>query len=83
MGLSIDQVEAEDPLHPPHLACPANVLLFRRVLGTDPKTGQIPPQMQIKVAERLAYIEKLEQVRQQMIQEQARKHEQYMNDMYF
>eukprot|EP00439_Symbiodinium_sp_Y106_P016538 s242_g2.t1 len=69
--------------HYDHHSPEANVLLFRRVLGTDPKTGQIPPQMQIKVAERLAYIEKLEQVRLQMIQEQARKQEQYMNDMYF
>ncbi|CAE7021478.1 unnamed protein product, partial [Symbiodinium sp. KB8] len=34
--------------HYDHHSPEANVLLFRRVLGTDPKTGQIPPQMQIK-----------------------------------
>merc|ERR1712045_203316 len=32
--------------HYDHHAPEANVLLYRRVLGTDPKNGQIPPDMQ-------------------------------------
>ncbi len=47
----------------------ANVLLFRRVLGTDPKTGMIPPCMAMKVQERNQYVQELEQARQRMIQE--------------
>eukprot|EP00931_Biecheleriopsis_adriatica_P026890 TRINITY_DN1627_c0_g3_i1.p1 TRINITY_DN1627_c0_g3~~TRINITY_DN1627_c0_g3_i1.p1 ORF type:complete len:164 (+),score=43.99 TRINITY_DN1627_c0_g3_i1:66-557(+) len=60
----------------------ANVLLFRRVLGTDPKSGRIPPEMATKVQQRACYIAELEQARQRMIQEQARKQEQQMADMF-
>jgi len=65
--------------HPPE----ANVLLFRRVLGTDPKTGQLPPDMVDKVNKRQAYIAELEQIRQRMIQEQARKQEGPESDLMF
>merc|ERR1719356_2436228 len=61
--------------HYDHHTPEANVLLFRRVLGTDPKTGGIPPEMAEKVRQRDQYIAELEQMRQRMIQEQARKQE--------
>merc|ERR1719446_334957 len=47
----------------------ANVLLFRRVLGTDPRTGEIPKDMIAKVEERNRYIAELEQGRQRMLLE--------------
>ncbi|CAK9050103.1 unnamed protein product [Durusdinium trenchii] len=59
--------------HYDHHAPEANVLLFRRVLGTDPKTGQIPPKMALKVQQRNQYVHELEQERQRMIQEQAQR----------
>mmetsp|Transcript_99040 Transcript_99040/g.171647 ORF Transcript_99040/g.171647 Transcript_99040/m.171647 type:complete len:167 (+) Transcript_99040:112-612(+) len=62
--------------HYDHHAPEANVLLFRRVIGTDPKTGQIPPEMQEKVQEREHYIHQIEQMRQQRVREQARQREQ-------
>ena len=55
--------------HYDHHAPEANVLLFRRVLGTDPRTGLIPPKMALKVQQRLQYVQELEQARQRMIQE--------------
>mmetsp|Transcript_93781 Transcript_93781/g.265207 ORF Transcript_93781/g.265207 Transcript_93781/m.265207 type:complete len:166 (-) Transcript_93781:152-649(-) len=61
--------------HYDHHSPEANVLLFRRVLGTDPKTGQIPPEMVEKVSRREAYIAELEQMRQRMILEQQRRQE--------
>merc|ERR1719335_797327 len=61
--------------HYDHHAPEANVLLFRRVLGTDPKTGQVPPDMAKKVSEREAYIFELEQMRQGVILEQVRRQE--------
>merc|ERR1719478_819272 len=48
----------------------ANVLLFRRVLGTDPKMGQVPPEMAEKVVERDRHVAELEQARQRIIMEQ-------------
>jgi len=68
--------------HYDHHSPEANVLLFRRVLGTDPKSGQIPPEMAEKVNKREAYIAELEQMRQRMIQEQARRQEDTVMDMY-
>uniref|UniRef100_A0A7S1WVJ5 Cyclin-dependent kinases regulatory subunit n=1 Tax=Alexandrium catenella TaxID=2925 RepID=A0A7S1WVJ5_ALECA len=68
--------------HYDHHSPEANVLLFRRVLGTDPKSGQIPPEMAEKVQKREAYIAELEQMRQRMAQEQARRQEQVAMDMY-
>mmetsp|Transcript_25701 Transcript_25701/g.67960 ORF Transcript_25701/g.67960 Transcript_25701/m.67960 type:complete len:87 (+) Transcript_25701:3-263(+) len=68
--------------HYDHHSPEANVLLFRRVLGTDPKTGKIPPDMAELVAAREAYIAQLEQERQRMILEQARRQEQPMSDVY-
>lgn len=68
--------------HYDHHAPEANVLLFRRVLGTDPKTGNIPNQMAEQVAKREAYITQLEQERQRMILEQARRQEQPAMDMF-
>jgi cyclin-dependent kinase regulatory subunit CKS1 len=50
-------------LHTPE----ANVLLFRRVIGTDPKTGRIPAHIMQKVQEREQYIAELEHMRQQMM----------------
>ena len=47
----------------------ANVLLFRRVLGTDPRTGEIPLNMAVKVQQRNQYVQELEQTRRRMIQE--------------
>lgn len=38
----------------------ANVLLFRRIRGTDPRTGEIPSGSETRVAERLSTIEVLE-----------------------
>eukprot|EP00441_Pelagodinium_beii_P017059 CAMPEP_0197653782 /NCGR_PEP_ID=MMETSP1338-20131121/37108_1 /TAXON_ID=43686 ORGANISM="Pelagodinium beii, Strain RCC1491" /NCGR_SAMPLE_ID=MMETSP1338 /ASSEMBLY_ACC=CAM_ASM_000754 /LENGTH=159 /DNA_ID=CAMNT_0043229021 /DNA_START=49 /DNA_END=528 /DNA_ORIENTATION=+ len=68
--------------HYDHHQPEANVLLFRRVLGTDPKTGQIPPEMATKVEARKCYITELEQARQRMLQEEARAREQHMSDMF-
>ncbi|CAJ1345590.1 unnamed protein product [Effrenium voratum] len=59
--------------HYDHHLPEANVLLFRRVLGTDPKTGMIPPNMALKVQQRNLYVQELEQARQRMVQEQARR----------
>merc|ERR1719407_464857 len=59
--------------HYDHHSPEANVLLFRRVIGTDPKTGQIPASIAHKVAEREQYIAEVEQMRQQMVMEQARR----------
>ena len=42
--------------HYDHHSPEANVLLFRRVIGTDPKTGLVPPQLMAKVQEREEYI---------------------------
>lgn len=47
----------------------AHVLLFRRVLGTDPRTGEIPLNMAVKVQQRKQYVQELEQRRQRMMQE--------------
>eukprot|EP00959_Pyramimonas_sp_CCMP1952_P368333 7715587-Pyramimonas_sp.AAC.1 len=44
-----------------------NVLLFRRVLGTDPKTGLAPADMIEKVRTREAFTAELEQLRQRMV----------------
>eukprot|EP00928_Gymnodinium_smaydae_P090696 TRINITY_DN74452_c0_g1_i1.p1 TRINITY_DN74452_c0_g1~~TRINITY_DN74452_c0_g1_i1.p1 ORF type:complete len:176 (+),score=46.06 TRINITY_DN74452_c0_g1_i1:245-772(+) len=61
--------------HYDHHAPEANVLLFRRVLGTDPRTGEPPPEMAAKVAERMRYVAELEKARMQMLQEQQRRQE--------
>lgn len=61
--------------HYDHHSPEANVLLFRRVLGTDPKTGQIPPDMAAKVARRDNYIAELEHMRQRMLLEKQRRQE--------
>lgn len=68
--------------HYDHHAPEANVLLFRRVLGTDPRTGLIPPKMALKVQQRLQYVQELEQARQRMIQERMLR-EQSMGTMDF
>mmetsp|Transcript_18233 Transcript_18233/g.34214 ORF Transcript_18233/g.34214 Transcript_18233/m.34214 type:complete len:137 (-) Transcript_18233:51-461(-) len=69
--------------HYDHHAPEANVLLFRRVLGTDPKTGQIPPKMALKVQQRQEYVRQVEQARERMMQEQARRQDQWMSNMYY
>mmetsp|Transcript_36521 Transcript_36521/g.66939 ORF Transcript_36521/g.66939 Transcript_36521/m.66939 type:complete len:174 (-) Transcript_36521:95-616(-) len=68
--------------HYDHHAPEANVLLFRRVLGTDPKTGAVPAGMQQKVEERERYIAELEFYRQQQLMEQQRRMEQQVPDMF-
>jgi len=68
--------------HYDHHLPEANVLLFRRVLGTDPRTGVIPSNMASKVQQRNRYVQELEQARQRMIQEQAQR-EQFMSAMEF
>mmetsp|Transcript_17548 Transcript_17548/g.40829 ORF Transcript_17548/g.40829 Transcript_17548/m.40829 type:complete len:165 (+) Transcript_17548:109-603(+) len=68
--------------HYDHHQPEANVLLFRRVLGTDPKTGAVPPAMQQKVEERKRYIAELEFFRHQQILEQQRRMEQPVPDMF-
>eukprot|EP00438_Fugacium_kawagutii_P020382 Skav214621 [mRNA] locus=scaffold961:76890:77270:- [translate_table: standard] len=55
--------------HYDHHLPEAHVLLFRRVLGTDPRTGKIPLHMAVKVQQRNQYVQELEQTRQRMIQE--------------
>eukprot|EP00927_Polykrikos_kofoidii_P001704 TRINITY_DN10663_c0_g1_i1.p2 TRINITY_DN10663_c0_g1~~TRINITY_DN10663_c0_g1_i1.p2 ORF type:complete len:200 (-),score=37.19 TRINITY_DN10663_c0_g1_i1:86-619(-) len=59
----------------------ANVLLFRRVLGTDPRTGDIPLEMMVKVEQRQRYIEELEEMRQRVLTEQQRVREQPFMDV--
>mmetsp|Transcript_7077 Transcript_7077/g.11407 ORF Transcript_7077/g.11407 Transcript_7077/m.11407 type:complete len:173 (-) Transcript_7077:156-674(-) len=59
--------------HYDHHSPEANVLLFRRVIGTDPKTGQIPPNIMHKVQARDQYIAEVEQIRQKMVMEHARR----------
>ena len=49
----------------------ANVLLFRRVIGTCSKTGRIPPEMAAKVQEREQYIAELEKARQRMLSDRS------------
>ncbi|CAE8581997.1 unnamed protein product [Polarella glacialis] len=68
--------------HYDHHQPEANVLLFRRVLGTDPKTGGIPPEMAVKVQQRACYIAELEQMRERMLAEQARRNELQVGDMF-
>mmetsp|Transcript_8684 Transcript_8684/g.26883 ORF Transcript_8684/g.26883 Transcript_8684/m.26883 type:complete len:163 (-) Transcript_8684:435-923(-) len=67
--------------HYDHHSPEANVLLFRRVLGTCPKSGQIPPEMVDKVNNREAAIADIEQQRQRMITEQARRQEYPVADL--
>jgi len=62
--------------HYDHHSPEANVLLFRRVLGTDPKSGMAPPEMMEKVRTREAFTIELEQLRQRMVVEQARRMDQ-------
>ncbi|CAK0872317.1 unnamed protein product [Prorocentrum cordatum] len=50
-----------------------NVLLFRRVLGTDPKTGLAPADMIEKVRTREAFTAELEQLRQRMVADLSRR----------
>jgi len=69
--------------HYDHHLPEANVLLFRRVLGTDPKSGQLPPWMVEKVNKREAYIAELEHIRQRMMQEQASEQEGPVPDLMF
>ena len=38
-------------------------------LGTDPRTGEIPLNMAVKVQQRKQYVQELEQRRQRMMQE--------------
>ena len=57
-------------------------MLFRRVLGTDPKAGAIPTEMVQKVSEREAYIAEVEQLRQRMLLEQARQQERFAMDLF-
>uniref|UniRef100_A0A7S2QAI6 Cyclin-dependent kinases regulatory subunit n=1 Tax=Zooxanthella nutricula TaxID=1333877 RepID=A0A7S2QAI6_9DINO len=52
-----------------------HVLLFRRVLGTDPKTGLAPPDMAEKAALRLRYIAELEHQRQLLLREKSARQE--------
>lgn len=68
--------------HYDHHTPEANILLFRRVLGTNPKTGEVPFEMQQKVQERIKYIAELEQTRQRVFLEQARRREQMENDVF-
>merc|ERR1719161_1408500 len=56
--------------HYDHHTPEANVLLFRRVRGTDPKTGQTPPEMLDKVRQRESYVRELEQLQQRIRAEQ-------------
>eukprot|EP00929_Paragymnodinium_shiwhaense_P008067 TRINITY_DN111996_c0_g1_i1.p1 TRINITY_DN111996_c0_g1~~TRINITY_DN111996_c0_g1_i1.p1 ORF type:complete len:185 (-),score=33.10 TRINITY_DN111996_c0_g1_i1:153-707(-) len=55
--------------HYDHHAPEANVLLFRRVLGTCPRTGAIPPAMAAKVEARDRYVREVEEARQRMMAE--------------
>eukprot|EP00933_Yihiella_yeosuensis_P071736 TRINITY_DN7997_c0_g1_i1.p1 TRINITY_DN7997_c0_g1~~TRINITY_DN7997_c0_g1_i1.p1 ORF type:complete len:165 (-),score=43.53 TRINITY_DN7997_c0_g1_i1:100-594(-) len=68
--------------HYDHHQPEANVLLFRRVLGTDPRTGQIPAEMEAKVQQRMCYIAEMEQMRKRMVQEQAIRMEVQAPDMF-
>merc|ERR1719221_2111812 len=68
--------------HYDHHSPEANVLLFRRVRGTDPKTGEAPPEMKKKAEAREAYVVELEQLRQKALAEQARKLEEKIPDQY-
>ena len=68
--------------HYDHHSPEANVLMFRRVLGTDPKTGQVPPDMAKKVRERKAYILEVEHMRQQAILERARRQDHPAMDQF-
>jgi len=57
--------------HYDHHSPEANVLLFRRVLGTDPKTGHAPAEMVEKVRAREAFTTELEELRQRMVAERV------------
>merc|ERR1719226_360101 len=62
--------------HYDHHTPEANVLLFRRVLGTDPKTGHPPPEMVEKVRAREQCIAEIERLRETALLEQARSRDQ-------
>mmetsp|Transcript_29683 Transcript_29683/g.44792 ORF Transcript_29683/g.44792 Transcript_29683/m.44792 type:complete len:178 (-) Transcript_29683:572-1105(-) len=68
--------------HYDHHSPEANVLLFRRVLGTDPSTGQIPPEMKMKVQAREDYIAQLQAERSKMMAAMAARQDQLPMDMF-
>jgi len=68
--------------HYDHHSPEANVLLFRRVRGTDPKTGEAPPQMKEKAEAREAYIREVEELRRRALEEKARRLEEEIPDQY-
>merc|ERR1719503_349900 len=53
--------------HYDHHSPEANVLLFRRIIGTHPKTGEVPEEIRQKVLERQRYIADLEELRRKMM----------------
>eukprot|EP00812_Abedinium_dasypus_P009212 NODE_2919_length_855_cov_255.543750.p2 GENE.NODE_2919_length_855_cov_255.543750~~NODE_2919_length_855_cov_255.543750.p2 ORF type:complete len:122 (-),score=39.35 NODE_2919_length_855_cov_255.543750:436-801(-) len=68
--------------HYDHHLPEGHVLLFRRILGTDPKTGSPSVEMMQKALERQRYVAELEEMRQRLIWEQARKREQEPVDLF-
>jgi cyclin-dependent kinase regulatory subunit CKS1 len=64
--------------HYDHHSPEANVLLFRRVLGTDPKTGYAPAEMIEKVRAREAFTTELERLRQRMVAEKVGRQDQFI-----
>lgn len=63
-------------VHYDHHAPEANVLLFRRPLHTDPKTGQAPPEIMKKAKEREDMIRDLENRQREAIAERERRQHQ-------
>mmetsp|Transcript_35725 Transcript_35725/g.76159 ORF Transcript_35725/g.76159 Transcript_35725/m.76159 type:complete len:87 (-) Transcript_35725:86-346(-) len=68
--------------HYDHHSPEAPVLLFRRVLGSDPMTGEMPAEMVKKVEEREAFIACMEQERQRVLLERSRRQELLVADMF-
>jgi len=56
MGIVMSRGWEHYEIYPPEL----NVLLFRRPLGTDGRSGKIPPMMAEKVKERLDHVQLIE-----------------------
>lgn len=59
------------------------MLLFRRVIGTDPKTGTVPAAIVQKVQEREKYIAELEQMRQRMVMDQFNRRSSPIPEQFF
>jgi len=60
----------------------SNVLLFRRIRGTDRRTGMAPPEMREKAEAREAYTREVEELRRRALEEKEKRLTQEIPDQY-